>query len=159
MLFYLYRRYMKSRIATMATYNHTPSSPGDIKYSHTPEIDGSPKAPTDGMSELPGSAPYTRNSTVSSLTTGAQGYSPKSVVSPVVPHGDGGGWGGGAGRMGQIEEKDEPAPVELAGEPVYYQPCRPGLENRSPAGFNTAPNEFGGPNGVDYGNVRAYSGT
>lgn len=134
--FFLWRRHRKSKIPRLATYHHEPVSPTDMKYSDaTPreppasEIDSSPKAFTDRTSELYGSdPPYMRHSMVSSTTAGAQGYSPTSKVSPVVSSGEGSAYGT-AGGMGQIEEKDEPAPVELWGGPTYT-PYRPRLENR-----------------------------
>lgn len=106
---------------------------------HAPEIDSSPKAQTDGTSELYGSDTQVRNSTVSSLTTGAQGYSPNSVISPVMS--SGGGGAGANGRMDQIQEKDEPPAAELWGGHVY-RPYRPGMENED-----------------GFGNAKAYEGT
>lgn len=152
MIWFLHRRHKKSKIPALATYSHAPGSPTEIKYSdalspgtRVPEIDSSPKAPTDGTSELYGSDTHVHHSTVSSMTAGAQGYSPTSVVSPVVS--TGGGNGGAGGRMGQIEEKDEPPPVELWGGHVY-RPYRPGLESQGGQG-----------NGQPYGSSQAYEGT
>lgn len=128
----------RKNLERMGICTQRPSSPSRFNFSEmlmpsarAREIDSMPVAATNRTSELQGSDVYGRYSTVSSMSPGAQGYSPQSMVSPVVSSGDGSG--GPMGRMGPIEEKTEPTPAELWGGPVY-RPYRPGLENQGVGG-------------------------